>query len=77
MHGFFHGVRVLSHDFRLAFDAINHSGGARFIYPMFGILIFAIVMAVRHRGGSTGTNPYGGMNWRDPPSSANRIPPRE
>jgi hypothetical protein len=52
-HGIFQGIHVIAHDIRIAFDAINHSGGARFIYPMFGLLIFAIVMAIRH-GGSGG-----------------------
>ena len=35
-------------------DAINHSGGAPFIYPMLGLLIFVTIMAIRYRGGGGG-----------------------
>jgi len=53
-NSFAHGVHGIPHDLRIAFDAINHSGGAPFIYPMLGILIFVIIMAIRHRGGGDG-----------------------
>jgi hypothetical protein len=57
-HGFFHVIQVAAHGIRVAFDAINHSGGAPFIYPMFGVLIFVIIMAIRHgRGGGGGNDP--------------------
>jgi hypothetical protein len=50
-HGLFHGVHVVAHDIRIAFDAINHSGGGWLIYPLIGLLIFAIVKIIRNRGG--------------------------
>ena len=53
-NSFAHSVHGIPHDLRIAFDAINHSGGAPFIYPMLGLLIFVIIMAIRHRGGGDG-----------------------
>jgi hypothetical protein len=62
-------MHVGAHDLRVAFDAINHSGGAPFIYPMVGLLIFVIVMAIRHGGGNGGdSGGWGSQNYSPSPA---------
>jgi hypothetical protein len=67
LYGFFHGVHVIAHYIRVAFDAINHSGSAQFIYPMFGLLIFVIIMATRNRGGGGHEGTGGSSHTLSPP----------
>lgn len=69
-NSFFHGAHIVAHDIRIAFDAINHSGGAPFIYPMIGLLIFVIIMAIRHGGGGGGGYNGRGGSWNYSPSPA-------
>jgi hypothetical protein len=69
-NSFFHGMHVIAHGIRVAFDAINHSGGASFIYPMIGVLIFLIIMAIRHRDRGDRGGGGGGGSWDYSPSPA-------
>ena len=57
-NSFIHDMHVAAHDLRITFDAINHSGGAPFIYPMFGLLIVVLILAIRHHGRGGGGDDY-------------------